>query len=209
MTQTVLIVGGGYVAISAAVTLLDKGLKVHIVESGESLGGLGECLTLGNNSICEKYYHHYFSHDTSLNKFTRRFLDIIPSYTHTTMAIFSRKSFHPWNGIFDILKCKLITFPSKIRFLLATILLTYSPIPGAYMDKVSLADGMKQLYGKNAYYNIWLPILRGKFGSQIQNIPLRWMRGRLQQRINSRNHGKEMLGFIPGSLNRLTDALVL
>ena len=39
---------------------------------------------------------------------------------------------------------------------------------------------------------------------QSNFIPLRWMQGRLKQRIQSRKQGKEKLGYIEGSLFRLT-----
>ena len=64
---------------------------------------------------------------------------------------------------------------------------------------------MLRLYGKNCFKYIWEPIIRGKFGEKSHKIPLRWMSGRLKQRLESRVNGKESLGFIAGSIESLTN----
>ena len=38
--------------------------------------------------------------------------------------------------------------------------------------------------------SIWEPIIKGKFGEKSHDIPLRWMSGRLKQRLESRVNGK-------------------
>ena len=50
-------------------------------------------------------------------------------------------------------------------------------------------------------------MIRGKFGDKSDLIPLRWMEGRLKQRLKSRKNGKEKLGFIEGSLFELTEEI--
>ena len=54
---------------------------------------------------------------------------------------------------------------------------------------------MLKLYGKNCFKYIWEPIIKGKFGEKSHMIPLRWMSGRLKQRLESRVNGKESLGL--------------
>ena len=84
-------------------------------------------------------------------------------------------------------------------------MLSSSFLKNNFLDRESLSSGMLSLYGKNCFKYIWEPIIRGKFGEKSHKIPLRWMSGRLKQRLESRVNGKESLGFIPGSIQLLTN----
>src|SRR6185436_4359813 len=55
---------------------------------------------------------------------------------------------------------------------------------------------------------LWEPLLRVKFGSHAEKVPLAWMIGRMRQRVNSRRGGEEKLGYIRGSLHVLLEALL-
>ncbi len=207
MTKKIAIVGGGYVAISCAIELIEKGYKVYLIESRGFLGGLGECIKLKNGSICEKYYHHYFSHDNYLIEYCRKFLNKSPLFTTTSMSIFFKDKFYPWNSLIDIISTKLISPLSKLRFLISTLLLSTNIIPNKILDEIPLSKGMRRFYGFEAYKKIWDPITSAKFGNLVNEIPLTWMKGRLKQRVKSRKNGKEKLGFIKGSLLELTDSI--
>ena len=121
------------------------------------------------------------------------------------MSIFYKGKFHSWNGLLDLLKYPHIGILDKSRFIIATLLLSKGLLRKNYLDKTSLDKGLKELYGLKAFFSIWRPMLKGKFGNKSENIPLRWMAGRLKQRIKSRRKGRETLGFIEGSLDLLTN----
>ncbi len=206
--NSVLIVGGGYTGIATAVFLIDKGYKVHVVELSNYLGGLGKVIKLSNKFHCEAFYHHFFIKDTYLIDFVKRFLKSKPTYKSTKMSIFHKKRHHNWNGLIDLILYPHITLISKIRFIFSIILLSKGYLKGMFLDKYSLSFGMKKLFGRSAFKSIWSPILNGKFGNKVNSIPLRWMSGRLKQRLESRKLGIEKLGYLKGSLNKLTDKIV-
>ena len=66
---------------------------------------------------------------------------------------------------------------------------------------------MEKIYGSITFKRIWEPILEAKFGKTLNQIPLRWISGRLKQRIESRSKGREKLGYLKGSLNILIDSI--
>ena len=108
----------------------------------------------------------------------------------------------------DLVKYPHINLVGKLRFLLATLLLSKKLINDKFLDNTNLSNGLLKLYGNKSYNSIWKPMIKGKFGNKVNSIPLRWMEGRLKQRIESRKAGKEKLGFLEGSLSKLTDSIV-
>lgn len=206
-SKTALIIGGGYSGLSCAVSLIDNGYKIFLVEKTKTLGGLGRTHLLSNGRECEAFYHHFFTHDKYLLDSCKRFLGSVPDFADGTMAIYYKDKHHPWNGLKDLLLYPHISLVGKVRFIISTLLLSYGIVPASMLDRGSLRHGMRRLFGKDAFYSVWEPMLAGKFGSKLDNIPLRWMQGRLRQRLKSRKGGTERLGYQRGSLGPLTDAI--
>ena len=206
-SKTAMIIGAGFTGLSCAVKLADSGYTVFLIDKAASPGGLGSTHTLSNGKQCEAFYHHFFTHDKCLVENCKRFLGATPAFANGTMAIYYNKKHYNWNGFRDLLAYPHISFVGKIRFAFATLALSFGLLPDAFLDKSSLSEGMRRLFGKDAYYSVWKPMLAGKFGSKLDSMPLRWMQGRLRQRLNSRNSGIERLGYQPGSLRPLITAL--
>jgi len=61
----VVIVGGGFTGISAALTLSGNGLKVCLLEKDKELGGLAGSFYVGKTRL-EKFYHHWFTSDQEI-----------------------------------------------------------------------------------------------------------------------------------------------
>ena len=202
-----IVIGGGYTGLSVTIELIDHGYKVQLFEKSNTLGGLGKTISLSNGFKCESYYHHFFTQDVELIKYCERFLDNYPNFNETKMSIFFKKSFYSWNGIIDLIKYPHINIFGKFRFIFVTFLLSKGILTSKFLDIKSLSDGLKILYGEMAYESVWEPMLKGKFGDKTTIIPLRWMKGRLKQRLESRKKGKEKLGYLEGSLNVLTNAI--
>jgi len=202
------VVGGGYTGLSVATELIDKGYSVILIEKTDEFGGLGKTIDLSNGFKCEAFYHHFFTQDVELLRYTKRFLNKYPSFNQTKMGIFYKGKNYSWNGIIDLLKYPHINLLGKFRFLLATLLLTRKLVKNEFLDSKSLSDGLLKLYGIKSFQSVWDPMIKGKFGNMVNYIPLRWMEGRLKQRIESRKSGKEKLGYLRGSLKILTEKIV-
>lgn len=206
--KSALIIGAGYSGLACAVSLIDNGYRIYLVEKSPMAGGLGCTHKLSNGRECETFYHHFFTHDNYLLASCKRFLGSTPTFVEGTMAIYYRGKHYPWNGLKDLLLYPYISLSGKIRFVVATLLLSHGLLPASMLDGQSLKIGMLRLFGKDAFNSVWRPMLAGKFGSKIDSIPLRWMQGRLRQRLQSRKHGTERLGYQPGSISLLTDAII-
>ena len=203
----VVVVGGGLIGLSCAYELTARGLSVAVIESSPELGGLARTLELSNGKKCEAFYHHFFTQDAELISYIDTFLQDSLSYRKTTMSIFESGTYHPWNGLADLLLCPIVGVVDKLRFVVSTILLARRRLPSKFLTEKSLSSGMEILYGKRVYKKIWGPMINGKFGPEASNTSLEWMSGRLSQRLSSRSRGAEYLGFLPGSLRRLTNSI--
>tara|TARA_B100000242_G_scaffold293986_1_gene274049 strand:- start:5642 stop:6961 length:1320 start_codon:yes stop_codon:yes gene_type:complete len=206
--KNVVVVGGGYTGLAAANELSNKGLNVTLIEKTNYLGGLGKTIRLSNGFQCEAFYHHFFTQDNDLINYSKQFLNVKPEFNETKMSIFFKGKNNSWNGISDLIKYPHINLIGKIRFLFATLLLSKKLINNTFLDNTNLSNGLLKLYGKEAFASVWEPMIKGKFGNKVNAIPLRWMEGRLKQRIDSRKRGKEKLGFLKGSLSTLTKKIV-
>ena len=205
--KNIVVVGGGYTGIATANELSNKGFSVALIEKGNYLGGLGKTINLSNGYECEAFYHHFFTHDSDLLSYSEQFLKVKPKFNETKMAIFFKGKHNSWNGIIDLIKYPHINLIGKVRFLLATLLLSKKLMNSKFLDNTNLSNGLLKLYGDKSYTSIWNPMIKGKFGNKVDSIPLRWMEGRLKQRIESRKGGKEKLGFLEGSLSKLTNSI--
>ena len=203
----VAIVGGGLIGLSCAYELTAKGFKVAVIESSSDAGGLARTIELSNGIKCEAFYHHFFMQDIELSAYIDALLQDSLIYKQTTMSIFQGGMYHSWNGLVDLLFSRIIGLRDKLRFVVSTILLSSGSLPANFLANKSLTVGMKILYGRRVYEKIWGPMIHGKFGSEAANTALEWMAGRLSQRLSSRSRGVEYLGFLPGSLSRLTQAM--
>ena len=206
--KNIVVVGGGYTGIAAANELSNKGFSVALIEKTDYLGGLGKTIKLSNGYECEAFYHHFFTHDNDLLSYSKQYLKVMPKFNETKMAIFFKSKHNSWNGIIDLVKYPHINLVGKVRFLLATLLLSKKLMNSKFLDNTNLSNGLLKLYGNKSYTSIWDPMIKGKFGNKVNSIPLRWMEGRLKQRIESRKSGKEKLGFLEGSLSKLTNSIV-
>lgn len=206
--KNIIVIGGGYTGLAAVNELSDKGYSVTLIEKTDNLGGLGKTIELSNGHQCEAFYHHFFTHDNHLLNYSKQFLKIRPKFKETKMSIFFNGKNNSWNGIVDLIQYPHINLIGKVRFLFATLLLSKKLLRDKFLDNKNLSNGLLKLYGYKSYSSVWDPMIKGKFGNKVNSIPLRWMEGRLRQRIESRKAGKEKLGFLEGSLSKLTNSIV-
>lgn len=60
-----IIIGGGFAGLSTAYELLKHGVTSLIIEKEASPGGMASCYKTENSWI-EKFYHHFFTHDSEI-----------------------------------------------------------------------------------------------------------------------------------------------
>jgi protoporphyrinogen oxidase len=204
--MSLLIVGGGATGLAAAYIAAKRGEQVTLIEASDKLGGLLSTFEVGGTKL-EYFYHHFFTHDREINWLLEEMhLAQDVRFVETNMGMYRYRQIHPFTTTKDLLFFPGLSIIDKLRFGLTSIFLSRQRNWQKYED-ISALDWFYKWAGKRVTESIWQPMLKIKFGEYAPQIPLSWMIGRMTQRLKSRSGGKEKLGYLQGSLQRLVDAL--
>lgn len=204
--MTLLIVGGGATGLASAYVAAKRGESVTLVESSHRLGGLLSTFDVGGTKL-ECFYHHFFTHDQEINWLLEE-LNLIQDveFAETKMGMYRHGKIYPFTTIKDLLFFPKLNLLDKLRFGLTSVFLSRQKKWQAY-ENISALEWFYKWAGQEVTDTIWRPMLEIKFGAYFSEIPLSWMIGRMTQRLKSRSKGKEKLGYLKGSLQRLVNAL--
>ncbi len=204
--KKIVVIGGGLTGLVSAYFASRAGFEVVVLESSDKMGGLLATFKIGDTRL-EKFYHHFFTHDTELIWLLAE-LGISDRlvFHNSTMGIFSRGKIYNLNGSLDLLGMDCLSIEDKIRFGLTSVYL-YKFADWRKNENVPIYDWFLKFAGKNTTKVIWEPLLKAKFGPYYTTVPVSWMIGRLSQRVSSRKGAKEKLGYLQGSTDTLLKAL--
>ena len=206
--MSLLIVGGGATGLAAAYIAAKRGEQVTLLEASGKLGGLLSTFDVGGTKL-ECFYHHFFTHDCEINWLLEELsLSQDIHFVETKMGMYRHGKIHPFTTSKDLLFFPRLSLIDKLRFGLTSIFLSRQRNWEKY-ENISALDWFYKWAGKRVTDSIWKPMLEIKFGEHADQIPLAWMIGRMTQRLKSRSGGKEKLGYLKGSLQRLVDVLEL
>lgn len=197
------IVGGGFTGLSAAVSLLEAGKSVAIVERDSMLGGLASGFDVGGYEL-EKFYHHWFVSDTHINRIADRIgtSDRIVS-RKTRTGMYYAGNFFRLSTPMDLLRFTAIPLLDRIRTGLATLAVRRVK-DWKQLERISAKDWLLQHFGKTAYKVVWEPLLIGKFGAAADDVSAVWFWNKLALRGGSRGKGGgEELAYYQGGFAQL------
>ena len=206
--KKVIIVGGGYTALTAAFELVKKNFDVTVFESDAQLGGLAGVFEISPGIIIEKFYHHWFSNDVHILGLVKELgLESTIQRVETNTGLFYANSIFRLAKPFDLLSFKPIPFLARVRTGLMALYARYIS-DWKYLEDISASDWIRKVAGKDSFEVIWHPLLKGKFGREAENISAVWFWNKLKLRGASRNEkAKEELLYIRGGFKLVTDTL--
>jgi protoporphyrinogen oxidase len=206
-SNTLTIIGAGATGLTAAYLAAKSGYKVKVIESSNNLGGLLSTFKTAGDQL-EFYYHHFFTHDEEILWLLKELaLDSKLFFKQSSMGVFRNGKIYPFSTPKDLLNFTPMKFINRVRFAASSLLLSKAKNWKTFED-ISILDWFYKWAGKEATETVWKPMLKIKFGDYFPQIPASWMIGRLQQRVGSRNKGKEQLGYLLGSQQLIVDKLV-
>ena len=201
------IIGGGFAGLSAAHELLKAGHDVEIFERAPVLGGQVVTFPVGRTRI-EFAYHHLFTSDTIIQDLMRE-LGILGEleWRPSTVGWFKDGKVYPFVGPLDLLRFKPLRPWNRIRLGLAVLFLQKYD-NWKRLERTTAAKWMRRWAGKDAYEQVWRPLLRGKFGTRHEDVSMAWLWGKIHLRTTSRESlNKEVLGYPRGSFQVIIEAL--
>lgn len=209
MSKKILIVGGGFTGLTAALRLsADKNFSVTLVESSPQLGGLAAGFPLLGTSL-EKTYHHIFLTDSAiLNLVEELGLKDKLLWCDSSVGIFRDGKIHSFKTPLDLLCFQPCSFLGRLRTGFTALYLKHKKNWRGF-TRQRAHDWMLRACGRSAMDAIWTPLLKGKFGPHYNSISMAWFWTRIHTRANSRagETGGEKLGYFRGGFNVITTAL--
>jgi protoporphyrinogen oxidase len=208
MNDKLTIIGGGITGLAAAYIAAKAGMKVTVLESCNTFGGLLQTFPIAGTRL-EFFYHHFFTHDVELLWLVKELgLEDHLSFEDGTMGVLRDGKIFDFNTPVDLLKFSSLSQTDKVRFGLSTAYLgRMASWPN--LENVPALEWFQKWAGHTTTEALWKPLLNIKFGPHAKSVPLAWMAGRIRQRMSSRKNGREKLGYLRGSLQVLLERLLL
>lgn len=207
MQKKILIVGGGYTGMAAALRLAQAGgCSITLTELSSQLGGLAGGFPIAGTWL-EKTYHHIFLTDTTIiNLVGELGLKDKLVWCDSSVAIFRDGKIHGFKTPLDLLRFSPCSLSGRLRTGLAAFYLKHYKNWRALLPQRA-HDWMRRACGESAMNAIWTPLLKGKFGGVYNEVSMAWLWARIHTRANSRAPGGEKLGYFRGGFNVLTAAM--
>lgn len=205
MSKKVIIIGGGYTGLAAAYDLQKAGNKVTIFEASNEIGGLAGHFEPQPGVKLEKFYHHWFTSDTAIIDFIKEIgLGSKLKYMSSQTGLFYANSIFRLSKPADLLKFKPLSLLSRIKT--GLMVLSARRVKDWHkLESISAEEWIIKHAGKEAYDVIWGPLLRGKFGDELQNVSAVWIWNKFKLRGASRNKkGDETLVYYEGGFGGAT-----
>lgn len=198
------IVGAGITGLAIGYELSKTGHKVIIFEKSSDLGGLIGSIKF-SNSYLEKYYHHIFTaHQEIVDLINKIGLDSDLIWSQTKMGFYYNKRIYPFTTPKDLILFKPLRLLDRLRMGISSLLFL-SLKNWQVLDNLVAIEFLQKYSGKKSCDVIWQPLLKGKFGSEYNNISAVWLWDRIRsRRTSTKNRGlKEHLGYLRGGFYKL------
>lgn len=203
----ILIVGGGFTGLTAALRLAQAGnFDITVVESAGQIGGLAAGFPLEGTWL-EKTYHHLFLSDTAMVRLAEELgLQDQLRWCESSVGIFRDGKVHHFKTPMDLLRFSPCSLAGRVRTGLTAFYLKHRPSWRGLLEHRA-HDWMARACGPSAMDTIWTPMLKGKFGEKYPVVSMAWLWSRLHMRTNSRTSRGEKLGYFRGGFNIVVAAM--
>ncbi len=207
MKNSVAIIGGGIAGLAAGYELLknNKETDVKIFEKTPYIGGLLRSIEIDGHNL-EVYYHHTFPDDDTLYILMDELgiLDRIEWETGSVGFLYNKK-IYGFNTAMDLMRFPVINMWEKFKVGMSVLRAKKIKDWREY-DNISAKEYITNVWGKGIYEKLWVPLLKAKFGPNMEKISAAWFIRRIQLRSH-RNTKGERLAYPKGGWEILVKGL--
>ena len=185
------VLGGGVLGLAAAYELTKRGHAVTVLEAGDRPGGLAASFEIEPGIWLEKFYHHLFRTDRSIQALIAQLGLADRLHWHRPeSSIEIDGAVHRFDspGALIGLRCLPLVDRLRLGAVLAILKLVRTSRP---FDGVTARTWLTRFAGRRAYAAIWEPLLTGKFGARAGDVTMAWLWARVHDRTPE-------LGYVDG-----------
>jgi len=204
------VLGAGVCGLVAAHRLVHAGHAVDVYERWPGLGGQAATLDVGEGHRLERYYHHLFTSDGHIAElFEELGMPGAIEWRPSSVAFFARGRLHPFVTPLDLLRFGPLSPLARVRMGAAVLALQRFAGDRAPYEQVTARAWIERRMGRQAWEEVWGPLLRGKFGERADQIAMVWLwsKFRLRRSVRGQDVRQERLGYPRGSWEPLLAAL--
>lgn len=204
MTRNIAIVGSGFLGMTLALRLAERGDSVTIFESASEIGGLASAWQIGNVTW-DKHYHVTLMSDANTQKIVGE-LGLADEFrwVETKTGFYTDGHLFSMSDTMEFLAFPPLGLMDKLR-LAATIFYASRVKNWKRLERIAVDKWLTQLSGKKTFEKIWRPLLKAKLGEAYPEISAAFIWATIQRMYAARNSGlkKEMFGHVRGGYARV------
>lgn len=206
----VAVIGAGVCGLTAAYRLARAGHPCDVYERWPGLGGQAATLDVGDGHLLERYYHHLFTSDRHIAAlYSELGMPDELEWRPSSVAMFVQGRQHPFVTAGDLLRFAPLPPLARVRMGAAAVALqSFAGAPEPY-ERITARAWIERRMGRQAWEQVWGPLLRGKFGDRADEIAMVWLwsKLRLRRSIKGQDARQERLGYPRRSWEHLFAAL--
>ncbi len=210
--QSVAVVGGGLLGLTAALRLAQAGARVTVFEAAPQPGGLAAAWTIETPTgpvTWDRFYHVTLASDRALRELLGELgLDDEIAWTTTRTGYFSGGALVPVSSPADFVRLPGLSPWSKAR-LAATIARGAVARDWRALERTPVERWLTRWSGATTFRRFWVPLLESKLGDSWREANAAFIWATIQRLTAARRAGigDEQFGAVAGGYARVLDAL--
>lgn len=206
--KKIVIIGGGLSGLSAAYRLAKSGYSVTIIDKSSTPGGLASSISIRGEYV-ERFYHFICQTDQHLINLANELgLSSKLYWQPTKTSFFHEGKMYSFGTPMDLINFNAIPILQRLRFGFHIIFSRFRN-DWKKLDRYQGKEWLIKNIGEKAYYVIWHPLLKIKFGDEYEKISAAWIWHRIWRVAKSRKRlfDKEMFGYFEQGSYTLIETL--
>ena len=198
------IIGSGFLGLTLALRLRNRGDRVTVFESAPEIGGLASAWQIGDVSW-DRHYHVTLLSDSHTRKIVEEIgLGDEFEWVETKTGFYTDGKLVSMSSTPEFLRFPPLGIISKLR-LGGTIFFASRVKDWKALEKISVENWLTRLSGRKTFEKIWKPLLKAKLGEAYKETSAAFIWATIQRMYAARNSGlkKEMFGYVRGGYARV------
>lgn len=196
---SVAVVGGGFLGMTVALRLAERGHRVTLLEASAETGGLAAPQEIGG-FVWDRFYHVVLPGDVHLLALLEELgVDELIHWNRTRTGFFTDGRHYSLSSNWEFLTFPPLSLWDKFRLGL-TILRASRIHDATRLEEIPVGEWLTKWSGRRGFERMWLPLLRAKLGENHSLASAAFIWSYIYRLYGARQTGKkeEVLGYVAG-----------